>query len=245
MSKLNLWNEYNNWIKNCHFVDLSHEVSKETPLWSGFSPIEAKVKYDYNDGFLVHEFSSLVSQYGTHVDVPNHFVKGKRCLEEITPDELILPLCVIDFRKKAEENPDYAFTKQDILDWEEKYGKIPENAFVAACTNWYKKEDMDNCDENGNKHYPGWSMEALKFLVEERNVHAIGHETADTDASAESTEHGFICEYYILDQNRYQIELMRNLEQVPPTGSLIFCGFPKVKDATGFTARCIAICPND
>ena len=51
-------------------------------------------------------------------------------------------------------------------------------------SNWSKRktqEAMENADEEGVKHYPGWSMEALEFLVKERNVGAIGHEQADTD----------------------------------------------------------------
>ena len=36
---------------------------------------------------------------------------------------------------------------------------------------------------------------------------------------------------------------MRNLDQVPPVGSLIVCAFPKLKDGVGFSARCFAICP--
>ncbi|WP_343003733.1 hypothetical protein [Clostridium sp. 2218st1_F5_2218SCRN_220325] len=52
-----------------------------------------------------------------------------------------------------------------------------------------------------------------------------------------------VAEYYILSTGRFQIELLRNLDQCPATGAVIFCTFPKVKDATGFTARCFAICP--
>lgn len=88
-------------------------------------------------------------------------------------------------------------------------------------------------------------MEALKYLVETRNIAAIGHEPADTDSATNAREKGFLCEIYVLEQNRYQVELMNNLSEVPPVGSLIFCGFPKAKNAAGFTARCIAICPKD
>ena len=102
---------------------------------------------------------------------------------------------------------------------------------------------MDNFDENGQKHYPGWGMDALKFLVEERNVAAIGHETSDTDVAVRSAAGGYVCEYYILEQDRYQIELLKNLDKVPPTGSVIVCGFPRGVDLTGFHARCYAICP--
>ena len=61
------------------------------------------------------------------------------------------------------------------------------------------------------KHYPGWGLDALKFLVEQRNVTAIGHETSDTDAPVSSAKIGYVGEYYILEQERYQIELLKHL----------------------------------
>ena len=50
-------------------------------------------------------------------------------------------------------------------------------------------------------------------------------------------------EQYILAVDRIQIEVMRNLDQLPPTGAVIFIAFPKLKDGTGFPTRCYAICP--
>ena len=52
-------------------------------------------------------------------------------------------------------------------------------------------------------------------------------------------------EQYILETDRIQIEVMRNLDQVPAVGAMIVCAFPKLKDGTGFSARCFAICPED
>ena len=244
MSQKGLWTELETWKKEYKFVDLSYEVSPETPHWSGFPAMSVGMKFDYPDGFRVHEFT-MVSQYGTHVDAPLHFVKDTKGLHEIPVEEMILPLCVIDVTEKVAGNVDYAVTDEDIRKWEEQYGRIPERAFVAIRSDWSKRTDLDNCDAEGNKHYPGWNIEALKFLVEERDVVAVGHETSDTDAPADSSKHGYICEYYILEQNRYQIELMKDLSEVPPTGSIIFCGFPNAKDAAGFTARCIAVCPKE
>lgn len=237
-----LWAMIENVKGNCRFVDLSHELSPQTPHWSGFPAMSVSKKFDYPDGFLVHEFQ-IVSQYGTHADVPSHFIEGGRPMHEIAPEELLLPLCVVDITAKVAENVDYAVSVQDLLDWEEQYGRIPPKAFVAIRSDWSKRDDLDNRDANGAKHYPGWSLDALKFLVEQRDVGSIGHETSDTDTAVGAARDGYICEYYILEQNRYQIELLKNLSELPPIGSLIFCGFPKVKDGPGFTARCIAICP--
>ena len=82
-------------------------------------------------------------------------------------------------------------------------------------------------------------------FAKERKVKAVGHEPADTDPGVIACTEGYVGEYYILDQECYQVELMINLDQVPPVGSLIFVGFPKAKDSPGFTARCIALCPKE
>ena len=242
MADMKLWEDLKYWKANYKFVELSHEFSPETPHWSGFPAMSSEQIFDYPDGFRVHKVTT-VTQYGTHVDAPAHFVPGTRMLNEIRADELMLPLCVVDITAKVAENCDYIVSAKDLTDWEAVYGKIPEGSFVAIRSDWSKRADLDNMDANGQKHYPGWGMDALKFLVEERNVAAIGHETSDTDAAVSSVANGYIGEYYILEQNRYQIELLRDLDQVPPVGSVIVCSFPRGVELTGFTARCFAICP--
>lgn len=239
-----LWEQYAGWKENCKFVELSHIMSPETPHWSGFPAEKVSTMFDYPDGFFVHEFT-LVSQYGTHVDAPCHFVQGTRKLHEIDAKELVMPLCVIDITSKIVGNDDYGCSADDIKEWEAANGPVPEGAFVALRTDWSKRDDLNNYDAEGNKHYPAWHLDALKYLVEERNIGAIGHETSDTDTAVLAATVGYDCETYILSQNRYQIELLKNLDQVPATGSLIFCGFPRAKDAPGFSARCIAVCPKD
>ncbi len=241
-NKYKLWEDLKSWKSECKFVDLTHELSPNTPHWSGFEPMEVKAKFTLNDGFFVNELK-MVTQYGTHVDAPGHFVEGKRLLDKITPTEMLLPLCVVDISDKIKNDVDYSIKIEDLKKWEEKYGKVPEGSFVALRTDWSKREELDNKDADGNKHYPGWSMEVLKFLVEERNVAAVGHETSDTDPAINGAKDGLIMEYYILEQNRYQIELMKNLSELPPKGAVIFCGFPKAKDFPGFPARCFAVCP--
>ena len=63
MGKINLWEMLEMWKKECKFVELSYEVSPETPHWSGFPAMSVAMPFDYSAGFRVHEFT-LVSQYG-------------------------------------------------------------------------------------------------------------------------------------------------------------------------------------
>ena len=135
-------------------------------------------------------------------------------------------------------------TSRDVMEFEERYGQIPKQSFEALRTGWSTRGSPYFLDAEGQKHSPGWGLEALKYLVEQRDVAAIGHETSDTDPAAVSAGAGYICEKYILGQDRYQVERMTNLDLAPPVGSIIFCGFPRGKGITGFTARCIAACPD-
>jgi len=242
MTNTTLWEQWQDWQNNCEWVELSYVLSEDTPHWSGFPAMSSTTLFDYPDGFFVNRFD-IVSQFGTHVDSPMHFVKGMPGLDSFSARQLVMPLCVVDITAKVRENVDYEVSAQDIIDWEAKYGRVPQGAFVAIRSDWHKREDMNNYDDKEQKHYPGWGLDSLKFLVEQRQVNAIGHETSDTDAAVAAVQSGYACEFYILEQNRFQIELMINLDKVPPMGSLIFCGFPRAKDAAGFTARCIAICP--
>jgi len=243
MSDTSLWKQWQGWSESCKWVELSYVLSEDTPHWSGFPAMKSEVLFDYPDGFFVNRFD-IVSQFGTHADAPNHFVPGMPGLDSISAGRLVMPLCVVDISDKVRSNADYEVTVQDISDWEKTYGIIPKGAFVALRSDWHKREELNNYDENNQKHYPGWGIDSLKYLVSQRGINAIGHETSDTDSAVAAAAHGYICEYYILEQNCYQIELMTNLDKVPPVGALIFCGFPRAKDAAGFTARCIALCPS-
>ena len=98
-------------------------------------------------------------------------------------------------------------------------------------------------DENGVQQSPGWSREALEFLIHERHVKAVGHETFDTDAGIPAAEHGLVNEYYLLEQNIYQVEVLNQLDQVPAVGALISIAFPHWDKATGSPVRAIAILP--
>ncbi|MDO4178021.1 MAG: cyclase family protein [Phascolarctobacterium sp.] len=242
---MKLWEQFSDWKKNCKWVELSREVSPDTVHWAGFPAMEEKKIFDVVEhGFDVY-VHSLVGQYGTHADAPSHFVAGAQTLESFTAGDMVMPLCVIDASAKCAENPDYALAIEDILAWEEKHGRIPEGAFVAFRSDWYKRggmAEMQNADAEGKAHYPGWAVETIKFLVEERNIASIGHEASDTDPAAIGPVAGYPGEYYILSQKRFQIELLINLDQVPEVGAIIFCTFPKVRGGAGFTARCFALC---
>ena len=50
-------------------------------------------------------------------------------------------------------------------------------------------------------------------------------------------------EQYILSVDRYQTEVMDHLDELPATGAVIFCTFPKVRDGVGYPTRVLPSAP--
>ena len=235
-------------LKENKWIDLTHNVNPSIPKFGAFPELNIETPYTIKkDGFFVNKVS-FVTQYGTHIEAPIHFSENKRTLEQLELKELALPLFVINKEKEVEENPDFILTANDVLEWEKENGKIEKNSFVAFASGWSKrwgKSDFYNKDSNGAAHTPGWSIEALDLILNERGALAIGHETLDTDASIDAAKNNFLLsEKFVLDTNKYQVEVLNNLYLLPAKGSVIFISFPKFDKLPGFPARVFAVVPN-
>ena len=232
-------------IAGKQFVDLTHSFGPTTPVWSGFGQAEFTPAFDpktrkpytiKNDGFRTTTYN-MVGQYGTHVDPPAHFAEDGITMDKIPLKQMILPLIVLDNTPYQTKDDNHAFSVADLKAWEKKHGEVPRGSFVALRTDMYKDWDK-NPDRFKRAPFPAWSFETIKFLYEQRGVTATGHEAMDTDTSEKMDS-----ETYILQHGHYQIEVMANLDKVPPRGALIVVTWPKVRDGLGFPARALAILP--
>ena len=103
MSQYPLWNQLNT-LKEAQWVDLTHTFDPNIPRFSEFEKGEVSTLFNVKDhGFYVQRWS-IVTQYGTHIDAPIHFVENRRYLEELDLKELVLPLIVLDYSKEAAQN---------------------------------------------------------------------------------------------------------------------------------------------
>lgn len=246
----NLWNALDK-AKKMKWVELSHELDNSSPYWSGIpeGSVElCKTVFDWGNPMLecLIQTFKFPGQFGTHIDFPYHFTKEGAASESFGVEDAVFPLCVIDITGKVAENPTYAVTAEDIKEYEAKYGNIPDGAFVALRTDWSKNwPDMNRLSgiaEDGSENFPAWSLDALKYIYEVRNAAANGHETLDTDASVVAAAEGdLVCERYVLEKGKVQIEVLCNLDLLPPAGAVLFAAWPKIKGATGLPVRVWAI----
>ena len=195
-------------LKGKKWVDLTHTFGPDSPHFAAFEPATRETLFDHDDGFYAQSFS-FPGQYGTHIDAPIHFVRDQRYLEELELKELVLPLVVIDCSKESGEDANFTISVEDIKRFEAVHGEVEPGTFVALRTDWSKrwpnKDLFDNKDEEGNNRIPGWGLDALKFLFEERKIKAVGHETYDTDSAAEFIKNGALHgEYYVLEQDTFR-----------------------------------------
>ena len=235
-------------------VDLTHALNNESPYWAGIpeGAVElAKTCFDWGNPMLncLIQTFKFPGQFGTHIDFPGHFIKGEKLSEAYGVENMIYPLCVIDITEKVKSDIHYAVTVDDIKNYEKVYGEIPDGAFVALRTDWAKlwidgMEKFSGADENGNDNFPGWSLDALKYIYEIRNAAANGHETLDTDASELAVKAGDLaCERYVLGKGKLQIEVLNNLDKVAPAGAILFAAWANIEGATGLPVRAVAISP--
>ncbi|MCH8209269.1 MAG: cyclase family protein, partial [Nitrospinae bacterium] len=122
------------------------------------------------------------------MDAPVHFARGKWTVDEIPLENLVGKGILVDVSSRASGNPDYLISREDFLNWEKLQGRIPPGTIVLVRTGWEdfwpdKKRYLgtDQPGDVANLHFPGFSAEAARFLIMERNVGAIGLDTPSLD----------------------------------------------------------------
>ena len=237
-------------------IDLSQTLSPEFPHIS-LPPemgqawpfrIEEVSRYDERGPAWYWNNFSCGEHTGTHFDAPIHWISGKdlpqNATDSIPPGRFIGPACVVDCSRDSASDPDFLLTKKKLLAWEKQHGRIPPGAWVLMRTDWSKRADpvaYQNFDETG-QHTPGPDVDAVKFLVEERDVLGFGTESIGTDAGqAQHLRPPYPCHYFMHGAGRYGLQCLANLDQLPPTGAVVIAAPLKIRNGSGSPLRAIAL----
>jgi kynurenine formamidase len=225
-------------------IDLTYPLNANSPNWEGTaqSPFQAQELGNIErDGYYSRIFSTQ-EHYGTHLDAPAHFAAGGWTVDQIPADRLIRPLVVLDVRENVAGNPDYEVRVEDVSRWEHLHGSIPSASVVLAHTGWDERwkspESFRNQQSDGLTHYPGFSLEAVKSLVQSRQVVGLGIDTMSVDIGATTT---YPVHLFTSQQNIYHLENLANLAEVPPAGATVVVAPIKLEKGSGGPARVFAL----
>jgi kynurenine formamidase len=227
-------------------IDLTHTLDASTPTFE-----EAKEPaYRINtvatiekDRYFAREVC-LPEHFGTHLDAPAHFAPGQWTLDQIPAERFVAPLVVLDVRSKVENNPDYRLSPEDVTAWERANGQIQPGSVVMARTGWESRwssaQDYRHPDSKGIMHFPGYSVEAAKLLIEERKVYGLGIDTLSIDYGPSPD---FPVHRYSLAHNIYHLENVANLDHLPASGAHVVVAPMKLEGGSGSPVRILALVP--
>lgn len=249
-------------------IDLSHTIHEKMFHVPG-DPQPKIQKISSSKIDLVNlNMIKMTERTGTHCRVPlmqNDTAEGA---SDVPVNNLVNHAVVFHCSTKVGSDQDFMFTEKHLEDWENENGLVPRGCIALLETGWsrhwgnpdryYAKTNNGNdggSSRNGamvtqpapssvatveESHYPGFSEECIRILVEERQVIGLG-----TDA--QSIEPGNI--YHL---KRYQllggkaflcIENLKNLDRLPNMGSLLFIGLLPIKGGNGSPARILGLKP--
>jgi kynurenine formamidase len=227
-----------------HAVDLTHTLDERFPFIPvpgitfpfGLAPIATLDAHGVAaNRWQIHE------HLGTQIDAPSHFAKGGRSLEQLRTEELRAPLAVIDIRARAQRDADAQVTVADLLDWERAHGPLPPGAAVVMNSGWQAHVGdaarYIGLDAAGVKHFPGFSLESLEFLLRERNIWGVGVDTISFDPGNDGK---YLGHRALLGADKLALEAVANLDRVPAAGAMLDIGAVKVRGATGGPVRLVA-----
>ncbi|KAG1663899.1 Kynurenine formamidase [Nymphon striatum] len=209
----------------CDVLDLTHPFNNNTVAWPSSKIAFTINHFSYSSGLNadVHEDTYVGKVHaGTHMDSPFHIGKGKWTVDQIPIDHLMnVPAIVIDISKRASRNKDYNATEDDLMDWINTYGAIPEKSVVLFNTGWSKyyidpptyfgSPDLDVQD----LHFPGIGTAVAEWLVENTNIVGVGLDTPSLDPGNAKK---FFAHYTFFGSNVYGLENLKGLDRLPPKG---------------------------
>jgi kynurenine formamidase len=222
--------------------DLTHEFREGFPGFLGAPSVldrQTAVSIPVN-GFY-GQIWTFWEHNCTHLDVPAHFITGGRFSPEMSLDELVRPLVVIDISARAATNADAEVLVSDLVEFEHGNGRIPRGAVVAMNSGWAARSGSvaayRNVGADGLQHFPGFGKAAVEWLLEERDIAGIGVDTLSLDPGRSQT---FETHVTVLGADRYGIENLANLDRVPERGATVIVGLIPWEQGSGGPARVFA-----
>ena len=241
-------------------VDLTQPLGPDTPVIGlppqfGSSPgvtLEVISRFDDKGPAWYWNIIRMGEHTGTHFDAPIHWITGKdlpdNACDTIPAARFVGPACVIDVTARVEENPDFLLLPEHVTAWEKTHGRIPSGTWVLLRTGWSKRRtaaEFLNVADDG-PHSPGFHQSTSELLARDRKVLGVGVETVGTDAGqAGRFDPPFPNHGTMHGAGRFGLASLCNLDQLPPTGSVVIAAPLKIVGGSGSPLRVLALVERD
>lgn len=224
-------------------VDLTQPLHPGVVMWPG-SPgpvfdVVMRLAPDGSYGRVV----TFGEHTGTHMDAPGHMAQGAALLHDIDPSTLIRPAAVIDISADVGDDPDAVLILAQVEAFERAHGAIPTGGIVLLRTGWEERnaDPSRYAGQPGDLRFPGYGVEAARFLVGQRHVVGVGIDTLGIDPGA--SQDLAVHRQVTLPAGVWHLEGLQNLRRLPPLGATVFVGVLPLVDGSGSPARVLALVP--
>jgi kynurenine formamidase len=233
-------------------VDLSHVYDGTTIFWPTSEPFRLDTVADgvtpAGYYYAANNFSTA-EHGGTHIDSPVHFAQGGQTVDQIPVDRLVGPAVIVDVVARSEGDADYQVRVDDLMRTEQEQGPIPPDTIVLIRTGfsrrWPDAARYLGTAERGeaavrNLHFPGLHPDAARWLVANRQIKAVGIDTASIDFGQSTL---YESHRVLFERNIPAFENLTSLERLPLRGVFVFALPMKIGGGSGAPLRAIAILP--
>lgn len=230
-------------LNNAKVIDLTIPLGPDIVMWPGAPSPEVETLVTIkHDGYFARRVS-FFEHSGTHFDAPCHFIEGGKSVEHVPVETLVRPAVVIDISKRIGSDADGELTLAEVQAFEAAHGRIPDGSAILLRTGWeeFNSDSHRYAGPEGDLHFPGFGVEAAKFLVEERKAVGLGTDTLGIDPGCASTfpVHSQISH----PKGLWHLENLQNLKKLPAVGAWIVVGVLPLIGGSGSPARVIALVP--
>ena len=233
-------------------VDLTHPFGTEMIVWPTEQEFRLIIQHaeDTPGGYYYASNRIEMPEHGgTHLDAPIHFSRGKQTLDQIPLERLVGGAVRIDVQSQCARDRDYQVRVRDIERWEIAHGRIPARSIVLVDTGfaefWPNRKEYLGTELRGpegaqSQHFPGMHPDAAAWLVRERQVKAVGIDTASIDYGQSTTFESHVA---LLSHNVPVFENLADLQGLPEKNFDVIALPMKIAGGTGGPLRIIAVLP--
>jgi kynurenine formamidase len=233
-------------------VDLSHTYDADTVFWptaGGFQLEVESAGYTEKGYYYAANNFSTSEHGGTHLDAPIHFAEGAPATDEIPLERLVGPAVVVDVTAACAADADYQIGVDDVQAWEAANGQTVDGMIVLLRTGfaerWPDAERYLGTAERGadavaKLHFPGLHPDLAAWLVAERDVKAVGLDTASIDYGQSTL---YETHQILFKAGIPAFENVANVSGLPARGFSVVALPMKIGGGSGGPLRIIAIVP--